>query len=149
MDCHLLRQKVHQWISIIPENWHFNSCFFSKTAITAVFVFVTEILWRTFWLDKWRSVFDVVKRLRLSKSRKEPLTLCQAAAESVALNPDRLLTLACLDKLPSGFNYDMNSIIFKFQSCVIFSDECLVTTCYLGLKDGSNFDCTTLKYELL
>ena len=57
--------------------------------------------------------------------------------------------MACYDTLPSGFNYDMNSLVFKFQSSVIFSDKCLVTTCYLGLKGSSNFDCTTLKYELL
>ena len=26
-----------------------------------MFVFITEILWRIFWRDKWRSVFDVVQ----------------------------------------------------------------------------------------
>ena len=27
-------------------------------------VFITEILWRIFWLNNWQSVFNVVKRLR-------------------------------------------------------------------------------------
>ena len=31
MDCHSLRQKVCQRISVIPENWHFYSCFVLKT----------------------------------------------------------------------------------------------------------------------
>ena len=50
---------------MFPENWHFNSRFVLKTTKTPVFVFITEILWRTFWRNKWWSVFDVVKRLRL------------------------------------------------------------------------------------
>ena len=65
MDCHLLRQRVRQRISVIPENWHFNSRLVLKTTKTPVFVFITEILWQTFWRNKWRSVFDVVKNLRL------------------------------------------------------------------------------------
>ena len=44
MDRHLLRQKVYQRISVIPENWHFNSRFVLKTKKTPVFVFITEIL---------------------------------------------------------------------------------------------------------
>ena len=43
-DRHLLCQKVRQRISVIPENWHFNSRFVLKTTKTAVFVFITEIL---------------------------------------------------------------------------------------------------------
>ena len=47
-----------------------------------VFVLITEIFWRTFWCNKWRSVFDVVKDSSYSKenldvilkwSRKETL----------------------------------------------------------------------------
>ena len=52
---YLLRQKVRQGISVIPENWHFYSRFVLKTTKTSVFVFITEILWRTFWRNKWRS----------------------------------------------------------------------------------------------
>ena len=33
-DRQLLRQKVRQRISVIPENWHFNSCFVLKTTKT-------------------------------------------------------------------------------------------------------------------
>ena len=44
MDRHLLRQKVRQRISVIPENWHFNSRFVLKTTKTPVFVFITEII---------------------------------------------------------------------------------------------------------
>ena len=43
-DRHLLRQKVCQRISIIPENWHFDSRFVLKTTKAAVFVFITESL---------------------------------------------------------------------------------------------------------
>ena len=43
-DCQLLRQKVHQRISVIPESWHFNSHFVLKTTKTLMFVFITEIL---------------------------------------------------------------------------------------------------------
>ena len=39
-----------------------------------VLVFVTEILWRTFWCNNWRSVFDVVKILRFSVLRIERLS---------------------------------------------------------------------------
>ena len=42
-DRHLLRQKVRQRISVIPESWHFNSCFVLKTTRTPVFVFITAI----------------------------------------------------------------------------------------------------------
>ena len=38
-DRQLLRQKVHQRISVIPENWHFNSRFVLKTTKTPVFFF--------------------------------------------------------------------------------------------------------------
>ena len=60
-------------LSIITSNnssknlWCF-CCLQDKTWIKmpilwkhSVFVFITEILWRTFWHNKWRSVFDVVK----------------------------------------------------------------------------------------
>ena len=44
MNRQLLRQKVRQRISVIPENWHFNSRFVLKTTKTPVFVFISEIL---------------------------------------------------------------------------------------------------------
>ena len=40
-----------------PENWHFNSRCVLKTTKTPVFFIA-------FWRNKWRSVFDIVKRLR-------------------------------------------------------------------------------------
>ena len=43
MDHHLLRQKDHQRISVILENWQFNSSVALKTTKTPVFVFITEI----------------------------------------------------------------------------------------------------------
>ena len=46
--------------SMFPENWHFNLRFVLKTIKTPVFVFITEILWRNFWNNRWRSIFDVV-----------------------------------------------------------------------------------------
>ena len=49
---------------VFPENWHFNSCFVLKTTKAPLFVFITEILWWTFWRNNWRSVFDVLKILR-------------------------------------------------------------------------------------
>ena len=49
MDRHLLWQNVRQRISVIPENWHFNSRFVLKTKKkTPVFVFIAEILRQTF-----------------------------------------------------------------------------------------------------
>ena len=44
MDRQLLCQKVRERISVIPENWHFNSCFVMRTTKTVLFVFITEIL---------------------------------------------------------------------------------------------------------
>ena len=35
-ECHSLRQRVCQRISVIPENWHFNSRFVMKTTKTPV-----------------------------------------------------------------------------------------------------------------
>ena len=46
---------------MFPDNGHFNSRFVLTK--TPEFVFITEILWRTFWHNNWRSVFDVVKIL--------------------------------------------------------------------------------------
>ena len=45
--------------------WHFNSHFVLKTTKTPVFVFITEIFWRTFWRNNWQSMFDIVERLCL------------------------------------------------------------------------------------
>ena len=39
MNRQLLRQKIRQRISVIPENWHFNSRFVLKTTKTPVFCF--------------------------------------------------------------------------------------------------------------
>ena len=50
---------------MFPENCHFNLPFVLKTAKTPVFVFITEILWRTFWHNKWQSIYDILKNLRL------------------------------------------------------------------------------------
>ena len=36
--------------------WHSNSRLVLKTTKTAVFVFLTEIIWRTFWRNNWRSI---------------------------------------------------------------------------------------------
>ena len=43
-DRQLLCQKACQRISVIPENWHFDTRFVMKTTKTPVFVFITEIL---------------------------------------------------------------------------------------------------------
>ena len=59
---------------MFPENWHFNSYFVLKTTKTPLFVLITEILWRTFWCNNWRSVFDVVKILRFSVLRIKRLS---------------------------------------------------------------------------
>ena len=57
--------------TVFPENWcyknssfwHFNLCFFLKTTKTPAFVFITEVIWQTFWLNNWQSILDVVERL--------------------------------------------------------------------------------------
>ena len=45
-----------------------------------VFVLITEIFWRTFWGNKWRSVFDVVKDSSLfvpeTKHTKDLIIYC-------------------------------------------------------------------------
>ena len=46
---------------MFPENWHSNLRFVVKTTKTPVFVLIIEILWQTFWHNKWRFVCDVVK----------------------------------------------------------------------------------------
>ena len=43
-DCHLLRQKIRQRISVMKTNWHFNSISVLKTPKIPVFIFITEIL---------------------------------------------------------------------------------------------------------
>ena len=60
----LSHEKVPQRISVIPENWHFNSHFVLKTTKTAFFVFINEILRWNFWRHNWWTTFDVVKKLR-------------------------------------------------------------------------------------
>ena len=72
MDRHLLPQKVCQKISVIIKNTCIfvvfktkrelkcqNELFFSISS--KVFVLITEIFWQTFWSNKWRSFFEVVK----------------------------------------------------------------------------------------
>ena len=48
----------------VPRELAFWFTFCLEDKKTAVFVFITEMLWRTFWHNNWRSVFEVVKRLR-------------------------------------------------------------------------------------
>ena len=52
-----------QWYYKNSSFWHFNSRFFLKTTKTPVFVFITEIFWRTFWRNNWQSIIGVVERL--------------------------------------------------------------------------------------
>ena len=78
-DCHLLTQKILQRISVIPENWHFNSRFVLKPTNTAVFVFIPEILWWTFWCNVWRSVFDTVKDSSFWYPNKNPFWASQVS----------------------------------------------------------------------
>ena len=72
-DRHLLRQKVHQRISVMKthmfrENCHFNSRFIIKTTKTSVLFFITEILWRTFWRCKKTPllIFSTANRRKIS-----------------------------------------------------------------------------------
>ena len=69
MNRHLLRQKVRFRISVMKTNTA------NSPETKSVFVFITEIIWRTLWCNKWRSVFDVVKNLRLSAANPRILTL--------------------------------------------------------------------------
>ena len=56
-DHHLLRQKVHQRISVIPENWHFKSRFVLKTTKTTVFYYLLRFFDELFEviIDNWFS----------------------------------------------------------------------------------------------
>ena len=55
-DCHLLRQKVCQRISVIKKK----TLVFFKRELKCQFSGITEILWRIFWRNNWRSIFDIV-----------------------------------------------------------------------------------------
>ena len=52
-----------KWYYKNSSFWHLNSRFVEKTTKAPVFVFITEIIWRTFWRNNWRSMIDVVERL--------------------------------------------------------------------------------------
>ena len=63
----IISSKVNQRISVkkpthsvFSVNWHFNLRFVLKRTKTLDFVFITEILWRTFWQNNWLSVFEIV-----------------------------------------------------------------------------------------
>ena len=89
---------------MFPENWHFNSRFVLKTTKTSVFVFITEILWQTFWHNKWRSVFDVVKRLRLWAYCPNIYTVISARlvlfGHDFSLNESSLSSAASVSPIP-------------------------------------------------
>ena len=55
-DCHLLRQKVCQRISVIKKK----TLVFFKRELKCQFSGITEILWRIYWRNNWRSIFDIV-----------------------------------------------------------------------------------------
>ena len=63
----LLRQKVCQRISVIPENWQFNSRFVLKTTKTPVLSFITELInflyWMFFFEDKKKSMFVFITEI--------------------------------------------------------------------------------------
>ena len=101
-DCQLLRQKVRQR-NLSNEK---NTLCFQRIGILIHILswrqqkqqclfFITDILWRTFWCNKWRSVFDVVKRLRLRRlkwenpkkrlNRNQHFTLCRAVKWSLSM----------------------------------------------------------------
>ena len=67
MDRQLLRQKVRQKISVIKTNTLFFNVFNTKWTIfvssSQLFVLITDIFWRTFWRNNWKSIIDVVERL--------------------------------------------------------------------------------------
>ena len=75
MNRQLLRQKVRQKISVIKTNTYL-FLLSSRQKVnkmptwtifvlsSQVFVLNTEIFWRTFWRNNWRSIIDVVERLR-------------------------------------------------------------------------------------
>ena len=68
-DYQLLHQKVCQRISEMKTNTLYVSrdlAFFFEDN-RKVLVFVTEILWQTFWCNNWRSDFEVVKILSYYK----------------------------------------------------------------------------------
>ena len=89
---------------MFPENWHFNSRIVLKTTKTPVFVFITEILLQTFWNDKWRSVLDVVKRLRLWAYCPNIYTVISARlvlfGHDFSLNESSLSSAASVSPIP-------------------------------------------------
>ena len=59
----LQRHKVRQLISVMKTNTGIFGVFKTKSELKWQFVFITEILWRIVWRNKWESLFDVVKNL--------------------------------------------------------------------------------------
>ena len=70
---------------MFPENWHFKSCLVLKTTKTPLFVFITEILWQTFWRNKWQSVFDFVKILTYCVKISLPETRSSKVSPSIVV----------------------------------------------------------------
>ena len=60
-DHHLLRKKVCQRISVMKTNTASFVVFMTKHKLKCQLSGITEILWQTFWHNKWQFVFDVVK----------------------------------------------------------------------------------------
>ena len=89
MDRQLLRQKFRRRISVMKTNTLYVSrelafwfTFVWKITKTPTFVFITEILWLTFWRNNWQSVFDVVNGLRFYNVsiilfKENPRPLCK------------------------------------------------------------------------
>ena len=67
-DRQIFRQKVCQRISIMEKCFQRIGILIHalswRQQKTPLFVFITEILWQTFWCNNWWSIFDVVKILR-------------------------------------------------------------------------------------
>ena len=55
-----------KWYYKYSSFWLSNSRFVLKTTKTPVFVFIAEILWRTFWSNNWRFIFWHLKILSYS-----------------------------------------------------------------------------------
>ena len=120
MNHHLLCQKVCKRISVMKtkhtmfsENWHFSLRFVLMTTKTPVFYFITEILCQTFWRNKWRSIFDVVKNLCLCDF------ICNSCSSSVTIFKDKYFSF-------------MNLQVF----CLVLSF--LVSLFFKSLRDHSS-----------
>ena len=130
-DHYLIRQKVCQRISGIPENWHFNSRFVVKTTKAPVFVFITEIIWWTFWRNTLRSLLNELACLTPKLGVKRAISFNR----DLSIKRKYGIFILMVSWKFSPVNYDVESRrVQSFDSSIRIKYECALnpTNPYFG-----------------